>query len=113
MTRIEDFAKLGPSERRKLLQLVTSVAWSDLAITAGEVAYIHGLAARLRLSAEEAREVQGWLKTPPPPEEVDPTTIPREHREIFLGAVREMMEADDNVSDEEKESLALLEALTR
>ena len=111
MTRIEDFAKLGPADRRKLLQLVTSVAWSDLAITAGEIAYIHGLMAGLHLSADEEREVQRWLKSPP--DDVDPTTIPREHRELFLGAVREMVEADGGASDEEKESLALLEALTK
>src|SRR5512143_2620218 len=111
MTRSDDFAKLSPAERRQLLQLVTSVAWSDLAVTAGEIAYIHGLVARLHLSADEAREVQRWLKSPP--DDVDPTTIPREHREIFLGAVREMVESDGGASEEEKESLALLEALTK
>ena len=113
MTRSEDFAKLGPAERLKLLQFVTSVAWSDLAITAGELAYIHRLVARLHLRPGEAREVEQWLKTPPRPEDVDPTTIPRDHRQIFLGAVRELVEADGGASPEEKESLALLEALTR
>jgi uncharacterized tellurite resistance protein B-like protein len=113
MTRTEDFAKLGPSERRKLLQFVTSVAWSDLTISAGEVAFIRGLVSRLQLTPEEARQVQSWIQTPPPPEDVDPTTIPREHRQIFLGAVRELVEADGSRSPEEEESLALLEALTR
>jgi uncharacterized tellurite resistance protein B-like protein len=113
MTRAQDFAKLGPGERRKLLQLVTSVAWSDLRITAGEIAYVHRLVSRLHLSAAEAREVEQWLKAPPPPEDVDPTTIPRSHREIFLGAVHELVEADGGASPEEKETLALLEALTR
>jgi hypothetical protein len=113
MTRTADFAKLGPGERRKLLQFVISVAWSDLAITAGELAYVHRLVSRLQLSAEEARDVERWLKTPPPPEEVDPTTIPRDHRLIFLGAVKELVEADGGASPEEKESLALLETLSR
>lgn len=111
MTRTDDFAKLSPAERRQLLQLVASVAWSDLAVTAGEIAYIHGLMERLHLSADEAREAQRWLKSPP--DDVDPTTIPREHREIFLGAVREMVESNGGASEEEKESLALLEALTK
>lgn len=113
MTRSEDFAKLGAAERRKLLQFVISVAWSDLTITAGELAYIHRLVARLHLSADEAREVKQWLKTPPEPEDVDPTDIPREHRQLFLGAVKELVDADGGASPEEKESLALLEALTR
>lgn len=113
MTRTEDFARLGPRERLKLLQFVTSVAWADLTITAGELAYIHRLVSRLHLSADEALEVQQWLKAPPPPEDVDPTTITRDHRQIFLGAVRELVEADGGASPEEKESLALLEALTR
>jgi hypothetical protein len=113
MTRAQDFAELGPGERRKLLQFVTSVAWADLTITAGELAYVHRLVSRLHLSARETREVEQWLKAPPPPEDVDPTTIPREHRQIFLGAVRELVDADGGASPEEKESLALLEALTR
>src|SRR5512143_286360 len=113
MTRTEDFAKLGPRERRKLLQFVASVAWADLTITAGELAYIHRLVSRLQLSADEAREVEQWLKAPPPPEDVDPTTIPRDHRQVFLGAVRELVESDGGASPEEKESVALLEALTR
>jgi hypothetical protein len=113
MTRSQDLAKLGPNERRKLLQFVTSFAWTDLTITAGELAYIHRLVSRLHLTPDEAMDVERWLKTPPQPEDVDPTTIPRAHREIFLGAVKELALADGGASDEEKESLALLESLTR
>jgi uncharacterized tellurite resistance protein B-like protein len=113
MTRAEDLARLSPAERLQLLRFVTSFAWSDLEITAGERAYVHRLVSRLRLTREEARQVEGWLESPPPEDEVDPTTIPREHRDVFLGAVREMVEADGEVSPEEREALALLEQLTR
>lgn len=113
MTRAKELARLSSSERLQLLRFVTSFAWSDLAITAGERAYVHRLVERLHLAPEEVQRVEGWLKSPPPEDEVDPTTIPREHRQIFLDAVREMVEADGDVSEEEKESLALLEQLTR
>ena len=113
MTRTQDLAKLSSGERRKLLQFVTSFAWTDLEITAGELAYIHRLVARLHLTHDETKDVERWLKTPPQPEDVDPTTIPRAHREVFLGAVKELALADGGATAEEKESLALLEALTR
>ena len=53
------------------------------------------------------------MKVPPPPDDIDPTTVPHEHRLLLLTVVREMMEADGDVSEEERETLALLEQLTR
>jgi uncharacterized tellurite resistance protein B-like protein len=113
MTRNEDLARLDPGERLRLLRFVTSLAWSDLTIRAGERAYIHRLVSRLHLTPEEAVKVEGWLNAPPTEEEVDPTTIPHEHRQIFLEAVREMMEADGETSPEERETYSLLRQLTR
>jgi uncharacterized tellurite resistance protein B-like protein len=98
MTRAQELAGLDSSARRQLLRFVASLAWSDLAITAGERAYVHRLVSRLHL---------------PPEEDVDPTTIPHEHRRLFLDTLREMVESDGGVSPEEKETLALLEQLTR
>jgi uncharacterized tellurite resistance protein B-like protein len=113
MTRAEELSRLSPRERLQLLRFVTSLAWSDLAITAGERAYVQRLVSRLRLTAEEAREVEGWLKVPPSEDDVDPTTIPSEHRMLFIDTLREMVESDGEVSSDEKETLALLEQLTR
>jgi uncharacterized tellurite resistance protein B-like protein len=113
MTRVEDLSRLTPSERLQLLRFVTSFAWSDLVVTAGERAYVHRLVSRLRLSPGEAREVESWLKLPPSEDDVDPTAIPREHRRLFIDAVREMVEVDGDVSPEEKEALDLLTQLTR
>ena len=104
---------LSRPERLQLLRFVTSFAWADLNVTAAERDFIHRLVARLHLDAEEAREVEGWIRVPPPPDDIDPTTVPHEHRQIFLGTVREMMGADGDVSEEERENLALLEQLTR
>jgi uncharacterized tellurite resistance protein B-like protein len=113
MTRVEDLAHLSPSERLQLLRFVTSFAWSDLEITAGERAYVHRLVSRLHMTPAEALAVEGWLKLPPSEDDVDPTTIPHEHRRLFLDAVREMVGADGEASPEERETLSLLEQLTR
>jgi uncharacterized tellurite resistance protein B-like protein len=104
---------LSGSERLQLLRFVTSFAWADLTISPGERAFVHALVSRLHLAPEEAIAVEGWLRVPPPPDEVDPTEVPREHRQLFLDTVREMIKADGAVSPEEKENLALLEQLMR
>ncbi len=113
MTRNEDLARLDPGERLRLLRFVASLAWSDLTIREGERAYVHRLISRLHLTPEETTKVEGWLKAPPNAEDVDPTTIPHEQRQLFLEALREMMEADGETSPEEKETFALLRQLTR
>jgi uncharacterized tellurite resistance protein B-like protein len=104
---------LSRAERLQLLRFVTSFAWADLSVSSAEQDFIHRLVARLHLEKEEARQVEGWIKVPPPPDDVDPTSVPHEHRQIFLQTVREMMQANGDVSEEERESLALLEQLTR
>ncbi|MCU0680804.1 MAG: hypothetical protein MUF34_00810 [Polyangiaceae bacterium] len=50
---------------------------------------------------------------PPPPEEVDPASVPIEHRRLFLDMVRDLIAADGELRPEEQESFALLEALMR
>jgi hypothetical protein len=42
---------------------------------------------------------------------VDPTRIPREHRELFLDAVRRLVAADNVIDPAEAESLELFEQL--
>jgi hypothetical protein len=113
MAPAEDLARLSPTERMRLLRFVASFAWSDLTITAGERAFLHRLVSRVRLTPEEARQVEGWLQSPPTEDEVDPATIPREHRALFLDAVREMIASDGDTTPEERETLSLLEQLTR
>jgi uncharacterized tellurite resistance protein B-like protein len=113
MTRNEDLARLDPTERLRLLRFVTSIVWSDLAVRDGERAYVHRLVSRLHLTPEEAVQVEGWLKSPPNEDDVDPTTIPHEHRRLILEAVREVIASDGDATPEERETLSLLEQLTR
>ncbi len=112
MTRIDDLAKLSRGERLQLLRFVISFAWADLQISPGEVAFVRTLISRLRLAPDEALEAAAWLRTPPSPDEVDPTEIPKRHRQLFIDVVRELA-AEGGDSPEEKESLALFERLTR
>ncbi len=113
MDRAKELARLNPADRRKLLRFVIGTAWADLKITPREVGYLEKLLRRLQLPPHEEAEVLQWLKEPPQPEDIDPTSIPREHRQVFLDAVRGMMRADGSASAEEKENLRLLERLTQ
>ena len=58
-------------------------------------------------------QVREWLQVPPPAAEVDPTEIPRVHRELFLDAVRAVVEADGRVVPAERDSLKFFEELVR
>lgn len=113
MTSNPKLDSLSRGERLQLLRFVTSFAWADLTISAGERAFVHGLVSRLHLAPEEAIEVEGWLKVPPPADDVDPTLVPRQHRQLFLATVKEMVKADGEISSEERENLSLLEQLMR
>jgi uncharacterized tellurite resistance protein B-like protein len=105
--------KLDKAARLHLMRFVCSFAWADLEIQDKERAFVKKLVAKLGLDKEELAQVQAWLQVPPPAEQVDPTRIPREHRQIFIDMAKALVEADGQIDPEERESLALLEALTR
>jgi uncharacterized tellurite resistance protein B-like protein len=102
---------LDRTERLRLMKFVCSFAWADLEIRQEERDFVARLIERLELGADEARQVQGWLKLPPRPESVDPTEIPAEHRRLFIDEIRGVIESDGRVSDEERENLDLLKML--
>ncbi len=105
--------KLDTAARLHLMRFVCSFAWADLEIQDKERAFVKKLVGKLKLAKDELAQVQGWLKVPPPPDQVDPTRIPREHRQLFLDTARQLVAADGQLDPEERENLALLEALTR
>lgn len=105
--------KLEPEERRQLLRFVCSFAWADLRVGPEERRYVASLVERLELGPDEQCEVRRWLRVPPPPESVDPTAVPLEHRQFFLEILEEIVAADGRVSPEERENLALFAALLR
>ena len=106
-------SKLNKTDRMRLMRFVCSFAWADLEVDPKERALVKRMVQALRLDAEEKKQVQGWLETPPRPEEVDPTTVPRAHRQLFLDAIKAMIVADGVVTSEEVEELRLFVALLR
>ncbi|AUX40915.1 hypothetical protein SOCE26_023170 [Sorangium cellulosum] len=104
---------LSRQERLQLMRFICSFAWADLEVREQERKFVHKMILRLELDADEAKEVGTWLEVPPAADDLDPMKIPRAHRQLFLAAAREMISSDGEIGDEERESLSLLEQLTR
>jgi hypothetical protein len=106
-------SKLSRPERMRLMRFVCSFAWADLEVQDEERAFVARLMQKLDLDDDERRQVEGWLKVPPPPEEVDPSQVPREHRKLFLDTVRQLVAVDNVLDPEERENLSLFEQLLK
>ena len=102
---------LDSAARMRLMEFVCSFAWADLEVNAQERAFVREWIGRLELGAQEKAQVEAWLDSPPGSANVDPTTIPVEHREIFLAAIRGIIEADGRIHAEEIESLTIFRRL--
>jgi tellurite resistance protein len=103
--------KLDSADRLRLMRFVCSFAWADLEVRPKERALVRKMMSALKLDPDEIAQVKEWLEVPPRAEEVDPGTIPREHRQLFLDAARAMIAADGQIDPHEHESLKLLEEL--
>ena len=101
---------LDRQERLRLMKFVCSFAWADLEIQSEERDFVTRMIDRLDLQ-EDTEQVEHWLKHPPAPEEVDPTEIPRQHRQLFLDAVRGVISADNVIDSNEREMMSLFEQL--
>lgn len=108
---MEGLGGLTHQERLQLMRFVCAAVWTDLEVNPAERRLVLGLALRLGLPEPEIRQVERWIEVPPPPEEVDPNTVPDRHRRLFLKAVEEAMKADAAVDPPEAESLRLLREL--
>src|SRR3954470_7210350 len=105
--------KLKPKDRLRLMKFVCSFVWADLEVKDSERKFVARMVKKLHLDEAERAQVRSWLEVPPPAEEVDPTTIPKEHRQLFLDTVRDVIRADGEVAQDEWENLALFEQLLR
>lgn len=103
--------QLDRAERLQLMRFVCSFAWADLEVQSEERRFVSRLIHKLDLDAGEKRQVEGWLRSPPDAESVDPTQIPLEHRKLFVEYVEELVDADDEISLEEMDSLTLFREL--
>lgn len=104
---------MSRAERLHLMQFVCSFAWADLEVRPEERAFIGDLVRRLDLDADEEVRVQRWLEVPPEPESLDPTSVPRAHREDFIEAIEGLIRSDGEIADEERESLELFKQLLK
>lgn len=105
--------KLSREDRLRLMRFVCSFAWADLEVRGPERKLVHKMVKELHLDKDDAAQVDRWLKVPPRAEELDPATIPREHKKLFVDAARAMIVSDGEIDPEERESLSLLEQLIR
>ena len=107
------FNDLNRDDRLRLMRFVCSFAWADLEIADAERSFVKNLITKLELDDEERESAERWLRIPPLPEEIDPTDIPIEHRQLFLNTALQMVGADGVVDEREVENFALFEKLLR
>ena len=103
--------ELSRDDRLRLLKFVCSFAWTDLQVSVEERALVEELVTHYGLDEAERAQVAGWLAVPPPAEEIDPTDISPEHRQLFYTSVKRMVEADGRVVPGERDSLELFQEL--
>lgn len=103
--------EITPDDRLRLLRFACAFAWADLEIAERERTFVLDLAKKLGSSEDELDRVNAWLTVPPPGEDVDPTDIAPEHRQLFLNAALQMISADGHVDKDEIEVLSLFEQL--
>ena len=105
--------RLQRTDRLRLMKFICSFAWADLEVKDEERKFIAKMMKRLDLDEQEAAQVEKWLELPPRPEEVDPSDVPREHRQLFVDAARAMIVSDGRITDEEAEIFELFDQLIR
>lgn len=102
---------LGPAERMQLMRFVTSFAWTDLKVSQAERDLVMRIVGRLGLTDAEAKQVAAWLEVPPDIEDIDPASVPRAHRELFVRVAELVARADGRVVPAERDGLALFRDL--
>lgn len=101
---------LDRTERLRLMRFVCSFAWADLEVQPEERTFVTRMIDKLGLQ-DDRNQIEHWLRHPPAPEEVDPTEVPRQHRELFIEAIRGLVAADNVIDPNEREMLTLFEQL--
>jgi uncharacterized tellurite resistance protein B-like protein len=99
---------LDRDQRLHLMKFVCSFAWADLQVVSEERSFVARLSRSLELGEEEEAQVQRWLNMPPV---IDPTSIPKALRPVYLAAIDGVIAADGEIAPEERENLKLLKDL--
>jgi bacterioferritin len=102
-------AGLDHDTKMKLIGFACAFAWADLELHPKEREFVLKLMERLEIDAPQDRQrVMRWLKTPPLADDVDPYSIPRSAREVFVRECEQVILADGVVQPEETEAMTLL-----
>ena len=99
------------AERMNLLRVVCSFVWTDLKVTQAERDLVMRICGRLALQDREVAQVEQWLLVPPSPDAVDPTQVPKAHRQMFLRAAELAVQADGQIAPAERDALATFREL--
>lgn len=105
MDQTASLRELSRDERLLLLKVVCSFVWVDLVVQPQERDLVEKLVRRLKLDADETRQVMAWLESPQAAGAVDPESVPEAHRMMFLRAAESVISVDGEVTSEERESL--------
>jgi uncharacterized tellurite resistance protein B-like protein len=105
------FEQLSRDDRLLLLRFVCAFAWTDLQIHEGERNFVERLIERMQLSSDDRAEALAYLHVAPSPEATNPKLVPKEHRQVFIEAVRALIYADGEVDAEERERFEKLRAV--
>lgn len=103
--------EMSRSDKLSLMSFMCNAAWGDVEIQPEERNYILKLADKLAMSDEDIDTINGWLKSPPPIDDVDPTVIPQRLRETFLKQMEAIIAVDGVITDDESEMISLVKAL--
>ncbi len=103
--------QLNHAAAMKLLEFVCAFAWADLKVRQAERDLVMRIVGRLGLSHRDAEQVKAWLEVAPDEDDIDPSTIPREHRELFLQLAAAVVESDGQVAPVERDALELFRGL--
>ena len=103
--------EMSRSDKLSLMRFMCNAAWGDVEIQPEERTYILKLADKLDMDEDDVAQINGWLKSPPPIDDVDPTVIPQRLRETFLEEMEAIIAVDGVVTDDESEMIGLVKAL--
>ena len=101
---------VSTSDRLLLLKFLCAFAWTDLEVSEKEREFVRRMAERAELGDADARQVEEWLDMAPSPGSVDPKHVPREHRRLFIDAVRALVYSDGKVDPDERANFERLQA---
>ena len=102
---------LSLEARRKLVQFLCAMAWSDFKVRDAERTHIQRLIQRLGLPEEVVEEARLWLADPGAVRRVDPIEIPEDQKNLFFSEASQLMLVDGELHSEEAETLDLLRRL--